>query len=281
MKYFFLALLIMLTACEPSKERISEPLEISDLRLVTLAPHLAELVVSAGAEQFLVGVSAYSDFPKSVASLPVVSDGFRIDAEALLAARPTLVLAWGGGGQQSSLTLLDELGIPYEVIDAQRLDDIAPAIRKIGEIAGTESIAQAASFEFEKALTRLTYEGESVSVFYQIGSAPLYTVNHDHYISDVIALCGGNNIFAEIKTRVPVVSLESVVIRNPDVILGVENGSEEKNIWADFQTMTVNNADTSLPLPADIVSRPSTRLAAGAVAVCEALAIARDRLGRD
>lgn len=260
----------------------STPLETPSIRLVTLAPHLAELVVSAGAEAFLVGVSAYSDFPPSIASIAVVSDGFRIDAEALIDAAPTVVLAWGGGGQASSLALLDELNIPYVTIDSKRLGDIGPAIRQIGKIAGTEETAELAATRFEKTFETLRYSGDHrVSVFYQISESPIYTVNGDHFVSDVIDLCGGTNVFAEVANRVPTVSVESIVLRNPDVILGGLATTGEEALWRNYETMTATRANTLLALPPSVVSRPSARLVEGARAVCDALETARERLVAD
>lgn len=247
-------------------------------RIVTLAPHLAELAVTAGAEPSLVGVSAYSDFPARIAELPVVSDGFRIDAEALLSVRPTLALVWGGGGQVQSMALLDELGIPYEIIETRRLSDIGPAIRRIGELAGSTAQAVPAAAQFAAEIESLAVTAEDpLSVFYQIGNAPIYTVNRDHFISDLIARCGGRNLFAEVATRVPSISLEAVVRADPAVIL-TGSGPEARALWQRFPAMTAVRAQTVLSLPADQVVRPSARLVDGGRAICAALTLARQRL---
>lgn len=247
------------------------------LRIVTLAPHLAELVVSAGAESQLVGVSAYSDFPASLLSLPVVSDGFRIDAEALLAVRPDIVLAWGGGGQQASIDLLERLDLNYIQLDGRTLADVSDSLRRIGVLVGKASVAQAAADQFDAQIAALGAERMPVSVFYQIGASPLYTVNGQHFISELIVACGGTNIFADLPVMAPVVSVEAVVQRDPDVVLHAGQ-AHEPSIWRRWPELTVNQADNWVAIPGDLVARPSLRLAEGGAAICQALDEARERL---
>ncbi len=265
----------LLAGCsDPSSEA---PPRAVDMRIVTLAPHLAELVVSAGGESMLVGISAYTDFPASISALPVVGDGFRVDAEALLAVRPTLVLIWGGGGQQAAKELTTRLGLPAVVIETRSLRDISAALRRIGALLGTQDIAAQAAANFDADIEALGFSGERLRVFYQIGERPLYTVNGRHFISDLITRCGGVNVFADLPELAPAITVESVVQADPDVILrALESGvAASPGIWARWPDMTVNRAKGHLGVPADLVARPSRRLAEGGRAICAALAEAR------
>ncbi len=246
-------------------------------RIVTLAPHLAELVVSAGAQAQLVGVSAYTDFPAQLQSLPVVGDGFRIDAEALLAVAPDLVLVWDGGGQQASVELLERLGIKAQLLPGRTLADIATTLRRIGVLTNNVATAERAASAFEARIGNLSASGVPLKVFYQIGDGPLYTVNGQHFISELIAACGGHNIFAELPALAPVVSVEAVVQRNPDVILHAGR-DDQPSLWRRWPSLTVNQANNWLSIPGDLVARPSLRVADGGVAVCNALRDARGRI---
>ncbi|MEO0345632.1 MAG: cobalamin-binding protein [Pseudomonadota bacterium] len=264
-----------LAACgqtDPEPEARAEP---EPLRLVTLAPHLAEIVASAGAADVLVGVSAYTDFPAEVADLPIVGDGFRIDAEALLALKPTHVLAWGGGGQIDSIALVKELGLNLVTIETRGLDDIAPAIREVGLLAGTGAIADSVATRFETEIAALNFEGARLSVFYQIGERPLYTINGDHFISDLMARCGGDNVFAELETLAPVVSVEAVVREDPDVVLTGSDAAAIANMWQRWPDLAAVENDRILGVPGDLIGRPGPRLAAGGRAICETLEAAR------
>ena len=266
-------LICLLVACvEPNDDAaLNQESAPAVERLVTLAPHLTELAFSAGAGDLLVGVSAYSDYPPAATAIPIVSDGFRIDAEAMLAADPDLVLAWGGGGQASSLELLDKLGIDYVEIETRRLSDVAPALVKIGALTGSADEAERAARDFETALQVLATSREPVDVFYQISSEPpFYTINDEHFISDLIRLCGGTNVFADLPTTVATVSVEAVVLADPDVILHGA-GDDEVIVWRGFENMSVSETGYVFGIPGDVVARPSVRLAEGARAVCAAL----------
>ncbi|MEO0575155.1 MAG: helical backbone metal receptor [Pseudomonadota bacterium] len=277
-----IALLAMTSACgRPDARSVAAPPGDAP-RVVTLAPHLAELVASAGALDVLVGVSAYSDYPHAVTAIPVVSDGFRIDAEALLNVRPTLVLAWGGGGQASSRALLEALGVPVLEVPGRTLADIPQALRMIGAALDVADAAETAAQRFEADIDALGFSGEVLDVFYEINSQPLYTVGGGHFISELIELCGGANIFAELTTAAPAVSLEAVVLRDPQVILTTSNAdAPEQTIWQRWPQLRAVQGNNVLSIPGDLVARPSVRLAKGGVAVCDALADARMRAALD
>lgn len=247
-------------------------------RIVTLAPHLAELAVAAGAEDHLVGVSAYSDFPDSVSRLPIVSDGFRMDPERLLAVSPDLVLAWGGGGQSRMIELARSLDIDVIEQPGRRLIDVATSIRAIGAIVGTQSTAEAAAMGFEQSLERVASEPLGLNVFYQISEQPIYTVGGEHFISDVIELCGGSNIFASLSEAAPAVALEAVIAADPDIILTAEGALDSTiALWSRWPELKAVHNRNVIGVPSDWVVRAGPRLALGAEAICAALKSAADR----
>src|SRR5690606_38311901 len=90
-------------------------LDAAASRLITLAPHLAELVYAAGAGETLVAVSAYGNYPDAVGSLPEVGDAVRVDIERIVALKPDAVLAWASGTPVAARERLEALGIPVVV----------------------------------------------------------------------------------------------------------------------------------------------------------------------
>ena len=90
---------------------VSPPARAESLRIVTLAPHGAEMVAAAGGERHLVGVAAFTDVPAMAADLPKVSDAYSVDRELILALRPGLVIAWDGGTRETDIAWLDGMGI--------------------------------------------------------------------------------------------------------------------------------------------------------------------------
>ena len=194
----------------------------SHSRIVTLAPNLAELVFAAGAGEYLVGVSAYSNYPPETAGLPVVGDAFTIDQEVLALLKPDLLLAWQSGTPAHVVDELRRAGYIVETVRTQNLDDISAALRQIGELTGQRYYAAGAADEFENGLRRLQQRygsSERIRVFYQVSKRPLYTVSSGHFVSELISLCGGQNVFADLEELAPGVDVEAVIDRDPEVML--------------------------------------------------------------
>lgn len=256
-----------------------------ELRLVTLSPHLAELVVTAGALDKLVGVSAYSDFPEDVRALPRVGDAFLVDLEALALLEPDVVLAWESGTPASTVENLRQQGHRVEVLRTQRLADVATALETIGRLTGTEASADAAARRFVADIDRLGQAFDhraDVRVFYQISTRPVYTVNEAHFVSELITLCGGENIFSDLDELAPLVSEESVLARDPEAIIaggvpGDTAGDDPFSEWRRWETLAANRYGNFFTIDADLLARATTRLVHAGRSICEALDAARVR----
>ncbi|HYC44252.1 MAG TPA: helical backbone metal receptor [Burkholderiales bacterium] len=253
-------------------------------RIVALSPHLAEIVFTAGAASQLAAVVRHSDYPAAVRKLPQVGDASRVDRERVIAIGPDLVLAWKSGNPVHDVERLERLGIPVFVTEPRRLTDIARLIRTTGVLAGTESEAEraAAALERELASLRARYGGaRPVRVFYEIWHRPLLTVNGEHLISDVLALCGGVNVFAGAPVLTPSVSLEAVLAARPHVILGGSSAMRPGELESEWRAVRVA-AIRTLPVrhvPPDLIQRQTTRIVQGARAVCEHLDAIRSLYG--
>jgi iron complex transport system substrate-binding protein len=105
-------------------------------RLITLSPHLAELVFAAGAGQNLVATVEYSRYPEAAASVPRIGDAFAIDVERVLALSPDLVIAWDSGNPRQAVSQLVSLGIPVWSVEIREPIEIAEVIKAIGDISG-------------------------------------------------------------------------------------------------------------------------------------------------
>jgi iron complex transport system substrate-binding protein len=245
-------------------------------RIVALAPSLAELAFAAGAGGRLVGVARFSDFPPAARDLPQVGDAARVDFERIVALKPDLVLAWKSGNSAADVARLESLGYPAFVSEPARLADIPRLLRGIGALSGTLPAAGKAAQEFEREITALRgryAQARKVRVFYQIWHRPLLTVNGAHMISDVIALCGGENVFADVNQLTPSVTLEAVIAAKPEVILGGSSAGGEKGFSAQWRASSV---PPLRELPAhyinpDHIQRQTPRIVEGAKAVCSAL----------
>lgn len=270
---------------------LAQPLEIRDdrgivfkfespaRRIVALAPHLAELAYAAGAGGRLIAVSRYSDYPPAATNLPQIGDAARFDAERLLELKPDLLLGWKSGNPQSEIVRLEKLGLRVFVTEIERLPDIARVLRVIGALASSPQAGQAAqNYANEIDALRSRYATQRpVRVFYEIWPRPLLTVNGAHLISDVIALCGGHNVFARLPALTPSVSEEAVLAAAPDVVVGGDSASGAHAFEARWEHHPIAQL-RRLPrrhVAPDEIQRATPRIISGARSVCAHLEAAR------
>ncbi len=238
-------------------------------RIVSLAPHLTELVYAAGGGASLVGAVDYSDFPPAARALPRVGNDAHVNIEAVLALQPDLIVAWPNAGSTRAIDRLAELRLAIFRSEPRELDDIATTIERLGVLTGSGAGATRAAraFRARRAELEKRYAARpTVRVFYQVWDRPLLTVNGSHVISKVIALCGGENVFAHLPVIAPEVDAEAVLRAQPDLIL-TSNAQAKPPRWLRDGRFAV--------VPADLLQRHTPRLLDGAEQVCGALDRAR------
>ena len=249
------------------------------LRIVSLAPNLTELAYAAGAGGALVGTVEYSDYPAAARSLPRVGDAWAVDAESVLALRPDLVLAWASGTPAETISKLRSLRVRVVPIETFRLADVPVALRQIGQIAGTSAAADAAAAMFDAEIRRLREahaRARTLTVFIEIDDEPLYTVNGRHIISEVVELCGGRNVFADLPQLAPPVNVEAVLARDPQVILSTDDTiADPAALWRRWPHLAAVRAGAIYSMNSDTLTRATPRLAQGARDTCAALDAAR------
>lgn len=243
-------------------------------RIVSLSPHVTELIFAAGAGDRLVGVTSFSDYPAPARKIPRVGGNGNIDAERVLALKPDLAIGWRSGNSAAAVAGLERLGIPVFLTEPRRLEDIPRLIESVGELAGTRQAAAeaAAAFRAEAAELRRRYSGRRpVRVFYEIWHEPLITVNGAHLISDVIGLCGGRNVFASAGGLTPTVAAENVLAENPEAI--VASGPLEG--WRRYPRLAAVRDGHLFFIHPDLIQRQTPRILGGARQMCEQLEQAR------
>jgi iron complex transport system substrate-binding protein len=240
-------------------------------RVITLAPHLTELVYAIGAEDRLVGVVDYSDFPPEARSMPRIGDAFRFDLERILVLNADLALAWEGGTPAAVIDDLRRLGIAVESIETRRLGDLPRALRVLGERLQHAETGEAAARNFEGELARLrrqfTGQADPLRVFYQVSRRPLYTLGGRHLINDAMAVCGMTNVFAGLDAEAAVVSREAVVGARPDLILGADASEALIEDWQSGALAALIQAEVRTIDP-DLLTRPSPRILDGIAELC-------------
>jgi iron complex transport system substrate-binding protein len=248
-------------------------------RVIALSPHLTEMMYAIGAGTRLVGVVRGSDFPLEAASLPQIGDASGLDFERIVASRADLLLAWGSGNRSIDIARLRSLGLNVLVLEPRRLEDIPRHLALLGEVTGLRMEAQVRSREFETRVERLRqrYAGRvRLRVLFAIWYQPLFTINGEHIISKVLELCAAENIFAGLPRLASEVSLEQVLLLNPDaIVMGSEAAMVGPAAWAAFPHLKAVRNGNVFRVSADLITRQTPRIVEAAERLCADLDHAR------
>jgi len=251
-------------------------------RLISLAPNLTEIAYAAGAGSLLVGTVEFSDYPEAAKAVPRVGDAWRVDPERVLELQPDVVLVWPTGTPETTISRLRSLGLNVVEVPTQSLADVPRALRQVGRLAGTLVVAERAARDFETrvAQQRARFARRPpLSVFIQIDDEPIYTVNGQHVISEIVALCGGRNVFADLPQLAPPISAEAVLAADPQVILSTDDTiANPLELWDRWPRLRAVRSGNVFKVSSDLVTRASPRLAQGVEVTCSALERARSRL---
>ncbi len=264
---------------EPAVEIVDDSdtpvaLEKPARRIVSLAPHVTESLYAVGAGEFIVGTVSYSDFPAAAMAIPVVGSYDRVNLESVVEKQPDLVIAWLEGNGPAVVERLRALGLTVFVTYPTTLPQIPKTLRDFGRLTGREAQAEQRAQDFERRLDALhaSYSDKApVKVFYQVWDQPLLSISGNTLISDVITLCGGNNVFADAPATHPVTNVESVIALDPEVIIASGMG-EERPEWLDewkrWPSITAVREQQLYFIEPSILQRHSTRIIDGAEQLC-------------
>ncbi|WP_168188925.1 cobalamin-binding protein [Thiomicrorhabdus sediminis] len=250
-------------------------------RIVSLSPHLTELVYSAGGGAKLVGAIEYSDYPAQAKSLPRVGNYQSINIERIIALKPDLILSWKNGNRARDIEKLQSLGFNVWQTQTNNLEDIGHLIAAIGKRLGTKKIAENKNRQLQKTLQDLSQQyaqREKISTFYQLWQRPLMTVNGSHFISLALNICGAENIFAELPLIAPEVSIESVINANPKLILLGGQKQFQQSWMQDWQTYDLISAVKNQQiyrLDNNLLQRPTERFIKALPELCRTIDQAR------
>lgn len=250
-------------------------------RIISLAPHLTEMVYSAGAGKQLVGVINYSNFPKQALNKPIIGDYNAINLEKIIELKPNIILAWRSGNRMQDFERLKSLQAKqgFQIIETEikTLHDIPNLIQTIGKFAGTPKHAKQTANKLRRILKELKHfyhTQPKISVFYQIWDKPLITMGKDQFISQGISLCAGQNIFEDLKALTGQVALETIMMRNPEVILlGGTAGQQalwQKN-WQRYPLIDAVKNKRVYNLENAIYQRPTQRFIEALPQLCRLL----------
>ena len=251
------------------------------MRIISLSPHITELVFAAGAGGKLVGAVEYSDFPEAAKSIERIGNHSSIDLERISTLKPDLIIAWDSGNPKAAIEKLKQLGYPLFLSEPRSLKDIVTTMHRFSKLANTEAVANKAIDDFEKRYEQIREKYQSndtVTVFYEIWYQPLMTVGGGHIINEVVETCGGSNVFARLSALAPTVSIESILAANPQVIIGGSNIGDKLFVWQRWPRLDAARYQNLFHVEWDHINRHSPRILNAVVEVCDALNVARQNM---
>jgi iron complex transport system substrate-binding protein len=295
MRFLSVGLLIVLVGCSPAsngskiaaipsmtvvRDSLKREVQVTarPKRIVSLTPANTEILFALGLDAEIVGVTSYCNYPEAAKTKPIIAEFFRDQAssEPIAVLKPDLVIA-GGAFHQPVIGSLEKLNIPVVALDATQLADIWLNIETIGKLTGrteeAEQLVTATRTELDRVSKRVAFLPRK-KVFYALSNEPLMTVSAKTFISELIEIAGGENVFADATGSYPEISRESLLLkaRSPDIVLYPKMGhaglAAELNLLTKLQTITKSNC---YPIDGDRISRPGPRLAEAALQIAEIL----------
>ena len=242
--------------------------------IVALSPSAAEILFTIGAGDQVSAVSEFTDFPEEAKAKPVVGgfDGKTLSLETIMSFRPDLVYLTEGM-HNFLIATLEANGIAYYVSKGDSIASVEKEILEVGKITGHEKeaakVVDGMETKLKKAVAsahkgRAANSDSPVNVYWEVWNAPYMSAGASSFINDVIKAAGGENIFSDLPDTYPMVSEESIISRQPAVILipastgmaadavGLRNG------WADIPAV---KGDRVFVVDDNVYTRPGPRVA--------------------
>ena len=236
-------------------------------RIVSLAPSITEMLFAIGAGGQVAGVTQFCDFPPDAAQKPKVGYA-NPNVESLVALQPDLILAPKEFLKPDMLASLDSLRIPLFVLSGESVDDIFSHIQTLGRMTDHQAEAAALVMDVRReiATVKQRVQGQPpVRVLYVLNSQPLITVGPGSFIDQLIGLAGGLNVAAKSGMPYPRLSMETVLVEDPEVLVfpvGPAEGipESEQQAWRRWSGMSAIKHARTHQISADLLNRPGPRI---------------------
>jgi ABC-type Fe3+-hydroxamate transport system substrate-binding protein len=240
----------------------SVAVRIPATRVVSLIPASTELLFAIGAGAAVVGRTEWCDFPREAAAVPNLGPGINPNLEAILSARPDLVILYNSAQHAAVAARLRELGLPTIRINTDALADVPRVGALLGRLTGHSRGADSMSAVFDTALASATADNASArrpTVLLLVWEQPPMTIGRGSFLSELMERAGGVNLFADVSTSSGPVSIEAVSVRDPDLILTSTAGPASFARRPEWQVVRAVRERRFLSLSGTEYDRPGPR----------------------
>ena len=247
-------------------------------RVISLVPAQTEIIRLLAGPGVLVARTAWDTDPE-LASLPHTENALSPSIEWLASLRPDLVIAWPDRDARAVIARLTALGIPVYASAVESLADIDSTIARLGVLLGraarADSLRRGLRAELQ-AVRTVVARAPRPAVLYAVSFDPPMAASNATFLGELVELAGGRNIFGDLRTLWPQVSLEEIVRRRPDVIVRpVENLHDD--ILADlrrrpgWRELPAVRAGRVRAVDVNLLNRPGARVGEAARVLARAI----------
>jgi ABC-type Fe3+-hydroxamate transport system substrate-binding protein len=274
----------LLGACQSAEHRdagavrddFGAPLAIgaAPKRIVSLNPTTTEVLFAIGAGSRVVGRSMYDAFPESALAVPSLGAALRPNVEAIIGAKPDLVVLYASQDNRAAADRLRQAGIATA---AFRIDSIAQFerdTRLLGRMTNDSASAARLVDSVRATLDRVRAATQSLArptVFFHTWDRPLITIGGGSFLNELVDIAGGRNVYADLPGPSGIVTIEDVVRRNPDFVLASPITAAAIRSDARWQAVRAVRTGHLLVFDTTIVGRPSVTLGAAARSLADLL----------
>jgi iron complex transport system substrate-binding protein len=274
MKQIFVifAAALLLAGCGEREEPSAHLRRCDEMRIVSIAPNVTEILYSLGLSNQVVGVSRYSNWPPEAAEKPRVGGTYDPNWEAIVSLHPDLVV--GLDSQREIAAQLKQLNIKFLGVPHERVEEIMQSILIIGEACGAEEKAQQIFQTLEASLCRRGFQPRShdrdvptnptkleassthrpkvlVCIGHDEQLTRMYVAARNTFYDDLITLAGGVNACEQTAVKYPEISPEALHAMNPDLIIDISPNlkSSVSNDWKPYRAVGITNSYAFIPGP--------------------------------
>ena len=243
-------------------------------RIISLNPATTEMLFAIGAGSRVIGRTSWDFYPDSAALVTDMGPGIRPNLEVVVAAKPDLVILYASADNLASAERLRSLGIATLSVKNDSIGDLARTLRLLGMVTGDSVRPGIVADSVAATLARVraaTSGRPRPTAFWYIWDSPLITIGRGSFMSELLEIAGARNLYDDIASPSPSVTLEDVVRRNPDVVIAGPDGTRTMRGSARWQALPAAKAGRIIIADTALVAKPSVRLGEAAVSLARLL----------
>ena len=249
-------------------------LRLSPKRIVSLNPATTELFFALGAGARLVGRSRYDRYPTAAMAVPDLGNGMQPNVESVLGVRPDLVVLYASNANRDAAARLRAAGVATLTLRSDHIDDFRRAVRIFGRLLGDTATAETVVDSVDRTLSRVrnaTQGAPRPTIFWKAWDSPVIAIGGGSFLSELVDIAGGRNIYGDDPRSAFDVTIEDVVRRDPDMVLGGPESAARMKAAPAWKALRAVREGRVIVVDTMLVGRPGVRLGEAAVSLARLL----------